>query len=79
MHMVWTEVAMQEYDIPSVEVTSHPAANVFHAKPNKKGKGLRFALWQSCTLVLLAYTLTYLRYRGLLDPLVTAVRARLGL
>ena len=70
---------MQDYDMPSVQVESHHAHNISRPKRNKKDKGLRFAVWQSCALVLVAYALTYLRYRGLLDPIVAAVRAGLGL
>ena len=69
---------MQPYDLPSTEINSQPAHNVFRHRRGQ-GKVLRFVAWQSCVFAIAAYALTYLRYRGLLEPLIAAARARFGL
>jgi len=69
---------MLPYDLPVQNVSCRPSGNVCKKK-NKKGKALRFAVWQTTTLALALTILTFLRYIGWLAPLVESARRALGL
>lgn len=63
---------MQNYDLPVIRVQCTP--NEYRKlPPKKKGGVLDFALWQLSALTFVSFVLTYLRYAGLLTPLVEAI------